>query len=160
MQVNAAKVLLLFRNQRVSDWTSLRQVIAREFGEYSLMRSLPLIVEQLLQTNLLVADNPTDYKVGNLKISDNWVRIQNVFNFSLSEMAAVDPTKEPSKNNGINVSFSEAEWYSSIHHGRHAAEWRASPSRHRTPCAWSGTYSCRAGTGLSSQLAWWLPQSA
>ena len=93
MQVNAAKVLLLFRNQRVSDWTSLRQVIAREFGEYSLMRSLPLIVEQLLQTNLLVADNPTDYKVGNLKISDNWVRIQNVFNFSLSEMAAVDPTK-------------------------------------------------------------------
>ncbi len=93
MQVNAAKVLLLFRNQRVSDWTSLRQVIAREFGEYSLMRSLPLIVEQLLQSNLLVADNSNDYKVGNLKISDNWVRIQNVFNISLSEMAAVDPAK-------------------------------------------------------------------
>lgn len=57
------------------------------------MRSLPLIVEQLLQANLLVTDNPTDYKVGNLKISDNWVHIQNVFNISLSAMAAVDPTK-------------------------------------------------------------------
>lgn len=93
MQVNAAVVLLLFRDKRVSDWTSLSQTIAKEFDPYSLMRSLPLIVEQLLRAQLLVAENPTDYKVGKIEISDNWMRIQNIFNFSLSEMAAVDPTK-------------------------------------------------------------------
>lgn len=93
MQVNAARVLLLFRNRSVFDWTSLNQIIAQEFGEYSLMHSLPSIMEQLLQAKLLVADNPTDYKIGKIKIADNWMRIQNVFNFSLSEMAVVDSTK-------------------------------------------------------------------
>jgi len=93
MQINAAEILLLFRNGSVSDWTSLSQVMEREFGPYSTMRTLSIIVEQLLQANLLIAENPTNYKTGTLKLSDNWTRIQNVLNISLSEMAAVDPTK-------------------------------------------------------------------
>jgi hypothetical protein len=93
MQINAAKVLLLFRNSSVSDWTTLNQALVQEFGPYSMIRSVPIIVEQLLQANLLIAENPTNYQIGEIKISDNWVHIQNVFNISLTEMAAVDPTK-------------------------------------------------------------------
>jgi hypothetical protein len=92
MQVNAAKVLLLFRNKEVSDWTGLCQEIAK-FDPYGVIRPLPLIVERLLQAHLLVADNSANYKVGKIQISENWKNIQDILNFSLREMAAVDPTK-------------------------------------------------------------------
>jgi hypothetical protein len=64
MPVNAAKVLLLFRDGRVSNWASLNEALAREIGHDSLKRALSTIVEQLLQTKLLVADNASDYKNG------------------------------------------------------------------------------------------------
>ncbi|HEX6477845.1 MAG TPA: hypothetical protein VF043_03295 [Ktedonobacteraceae bacterium] len=93
MPVNAAKVLLLFRDGHVSNWASLNEALAREIGHYSLRRALSTIVEQLLQAKLLVADNASDYKHGTLRLSDNWGTIQNLLNISLSEMAKVDPDK-------------------------------------------------------------------
>ncbi len=93
MPVNAAKVLLLFRDGRVSNWASLNEALEREIGHYSLKRALATIVEQLLQTKLLVADNASDYKNGTLRLSDNWGTIQNLLGISLSEMAKVDPDK-------------------------------------------------------------------
>ncbi len=93
MPVNAAKVLLLFRDGRVSNWASLNEALEREIGHYSLRRALSTIVEQLLQANLLIADNASDYKKGTLRLSDNWGTIQNLLDISLSEMAKVDPDK-------------------------------------------------------------------
>ena len=93
MPANAAKVLLLFRDGRVSNWASLNEVLEREIGHYNLRRALSSIVEQLLQANLLVADNASDYKSGTLRLSDNWGRIQYLLGISLSEMAKVDPDK-------------------------------------------------------------------
>src|SRR5260221_499396 len=93
MPVNAAKVLLLFCDGRVSNWSSLNEALEREIGHYSLKRALSTIVEQLLQTNLLVADKASDYKNGTLRLSDNWGTIQNLLGISLSEMAKVDPDK-------------------------------------------------------------------
>lgn len=93
MPVNAAKVLLLFRDGRVSNWASLNEALAREIGHDSLRRALSRIVKQLLQANLLVADNASDYKNGTLRLSDNWGTIQDLLGISLSEMAKVDPDK-------------------------------------------------------------------
>jgi hypothetical protein len=93
MPANAAKVLLLFRDGRVSNWASLNEALEREIGHYSLRLALSSIVEQLLQANLLVADNASDYKNGTLRLSDNWGKIQQLLGISLSEMAKVDPDK-------------------------------------------------------------------
>src|SRR5207244_12968218 len=93
MPVNVAKVLLLFRDGRVSNWVSLNEVLEREIGHYSLRRALSSIVEQLLQANLLVADNASDYKNGTIILCDNWEKNQYLLGISLSEMAKVDPYK-------------------------------------------------------------------
>src|SRR6266480_7692368 len=93
MPVNAAKVLLLFRDGRVSNWASLNVALEKEIGHYNLRSALSSIVEQLLQANLLVADNASDYKNGTLRLSDNWGKIQYLLGISLSEMAKVDPDK-------------------------------------------------------------------
>jgi hypothetical protein len=93
MPVNAARVLLLFRNGKVTDWVSLYEALEREIGRHSLERALPETVELLMQANLLVAENAPDYRNGRLKLSDNWRKIQNLFDISLSEMAGVRPDK-------------------------------------------------------------------
>jgi hypothetical protein len=46
--INSAKVLLLFRNGKASDWESLQQALEKETSFYSLMRHLPMTIESLL----------------------------------------------------------------------------------------------------------------
>jgi hypothetical protein len=93
MPVNAARVLLLIRSGKATDWVSLYGALEREIGRHSLERALPDTVEFLMQANLLVAENAPDYRNGRLKLTDNWRKIQNLFNISLSEMAEVRPDK-------------------------------------------------------------------
>jgi hypothetical protein len=89
----AAKILLLFRDGGVSDWVSLESALDKDKDIYDLMHFLPSTMENLLKAGLLVAENASDYRVGTVRLSNNWSRIQNALGISLKELAKVDPNK-------------------------------------------------------------------
>ena len=89
----AAKILLLFRDAGVSDWAGLSREVQKEANPGEFMRNLHATVEDLLKANLLVAENATNFKVGTIKLSDNWSRVQSALGISLTELAKVERDK-------------------------------------------------------------------
>jgi len=91
-----AQILLLFRERRVSDWESLYYALEKAFSSQRdvlnhLRYRLDDNVEELLNAKLLVADNPENFKVGTIRIADNWWKIQKSLDISLTQMAPLDP---------------------------------------------------------------------
>ena len=92
---NPARVLLLFRDGTASDWTSLCHALDLDPDHESTPSyRLRKIVEELIEANLLVVDNPNHRGwnfEGNIKVSDNVPKSFTALNLSLKEMAAVNP---------------------------------------------------------------------
>lgn len=91
----AAKILLLFRDSRVSDWTGLLRVFEKEddVHTYGIYRTLHPTVGKLLDAKLLIAENASDFRVGSIKLAPDWWKIQNTLGFSLTQLANVEPNK-------------------------------------------------------------------